>query len=212
MKKLNKKLNRTRNLSIFAIAFSGVMFIMWCCNVGGFSAVSLDTFVGVIVALLAIIVTFAIGWQILNAMDIRNNIKELESKIAHLKNLESQTTEQQKTIQELNINTSHLLDLTWAEQAYNNSNYAHAFLYGIRSLQNSMKLSPCKNSDYILEIISNSVSKIPIDHNINKDVQKEIKDADKIIRQQSCFELIKGQYEKSYNLFFQKVKLDDDQK
>lgn len=209
---LERKINCALTLSAASLIIISAIVCLWMFKSREVAVVTLDTFVGVIVALLAIIVTFAIGWQILNAMDIRNNIKELESKIAHLKDLESQTTEQQKTIQELNINISHLLDLTWAEQAYNNSNYAHAFLYGIRSLQNSMKLSPCKNSDCILEIISNSVSKIPIDHNINKDVQKEIKDADKIIRQQSCFELIKGQYEKSYNLFFQKVKLDDDQK
>ena len=53
-----------------ALLFSVVTILLWICNVGGFTVVSLDTFVGVIVALLAIIVTFVIGWQIYNAIDI----------------------------------------------------------------------------------------------------------------------------------------------
>ena len=47
---------------------------------GGFSAVNLDIFVGVIVALLAIIVTIAIGWQIWDAMDLKSNFALLNKK------------------------------------------------------------------------------------------------------------------------------------
>ena len=52
-----------------ALLFSVVTIVLWICNVGGFTVVSLDSFVGVIVALLAIIVTFVTGWQIYNRVE-----------------------------------------------------------------------------------------------------------------------------------------------
>ena len=60
-----------------SLAISITMLVLWCCNVGGFTVVNLDSFVGVIVALLAIVVTLAIGWQIFNSIEIRNKIESL---------------------------------------------------------------------------------------------------------------------------------------
>lgn len=88
MENLNKKINRAIRLSITAIALSGVMFLLWSCNAGGFSAVNLDTFVGVIVALLAIIVTIVLGWQIVNVLDIKyrmQKVSQLEEQLELLK-------------------------------------------------------------------------------------------------------------------------------
>ena len=62
-----------------SLAISITMLVLWCCNVGGFSVVSLDSFVGVIVALLAIVVTLAVGWQIFNSIEIRNRIEKLDA-------------------------------------------------------------------------------------------------------------------------------------
>ena len=46
---INSKLNWTLVSSILAVVLSTTILLMWCCNVGGFSVVSLDTFVGVII-------------------------------------------------------------------------------------------------------------------------------------------------------------------
>ena len=70
MENLSKKVNWAIGLSVVALILVAIMFVLWCCNAGGFSAVSLDTFVGVIVALLAIIVTIVLGWQIFNIFEL----------------------------------------------------------------------------------------------------------------------------------------------
>lgn len=67
-------------LSIISIV--GVLSIwgLWVFGTMKLSVVSLDTFIGVIVALLAIIFTVIIGWQIINTIEIRNWMNQLEQR------------------------------------------------------------------------------------------------------------------------------------
>lgn len=64
------------------ISFIGVLSIwgLWIFNGFKLSVVSLDTFIGVIVALLAIIFTVVVGWQIINAIEMRDKLAELEKR------------------------------------------------------------------------------------------------------------------------------------
>ena len=39
---------------------------------------SLDTFIGVMVTMVGILVTFAVGWQIINALEIKNKLAEID--------------------------------------------------------------------------------------------------------------------------------------
>lgn len=74
--------NNNNNLSLWlsVISLVGVatFAVLWICNVRPQSVVSLDSFVGVATGLIGIMVTFAIGWQIVNAMEIKSKISELE--------------------------------------------------------------------------------------------------------------------------------------
>lgn len=205
MQKLKKKLNWAIRLSISAIILSVTMLVIWCCNVGGFEVVELDTFVGVIVALLAIIVTIVLGWQIINTMEIK-------SKIEYLNELDNKIKKQQEKYIKTTTTVDHLVNLTWANQSIKDSNYEHAFVYAIKSLQKSMLLTPCKNVDNLLQIINTSAKKISKYQIIQQESINIIKQANNSIREQNNFNLIKDKYEKSYNLFFEKIKLDDKQK
>lgn len=71
-----------KNLSIILslLALVGVVVlavVMVCLNVS-LSNVSLDTFIGVMVTMIGILVTFAVGWQIINALEIKNKLAEIE--------------------------------------------------------------------------------------------------------------------------------------
>ena len=79
-----KKWSFAHICAFLSLAISVTMLVLWCCNVGGFTVVSLDSFVGVIVALLAIVVTLAVGWQIYNRIDFKNRIKEHYTRIVQL--------------------------------------------------------------------------------------------------------------------------------
>ena len=74
-----KKWSLAHICAYLSLAISVTLLVLWCCDVGGFTVVSLDSFVGVIVALLAIIVTLAIGWQIYNSIELNERIKKLNT-------------------------------------------------------------------------------------------------------------------------------------
>ena len=52
--------------------------MLWLCNCIELSVIGLDTFIGVIVALLALIFTITIGYQIINAIEFRREIMDLK--------------------------------------------------------------------------------------------------------------------------------------
>ena len=205
MKKLNKKLNRTRNLSIFAIAFSGVMFIMWCCNVGGFSAVNLDTFVGVIVTLLAIIVTFVLGWQIFNIFELKNKIDEVNE-------LKSQFEKQNACIDELSIKTEHRLFLTWGDIAFELNQYDNAVYYYIISLSHSLKLHDPINVPKLITMLQAGCGLISAKVKLDTKSKENLCAANKRILESPYFCCIKDNYERIYSQYIQNVELDDSQK
>ena len=64
------------------ISFVGVLSVwgLWIFGSMELSVVSLDSFVGAIVALLAIIFTMIIGLQIVNAIDVREKMSEFEKR------------------------------------------------------------------------------------------------------------------------------------
>lgn len=195
MKKLNKKLNRTRNLSIFAIAFSGVMFIMWCCNAGGFSAVSLDTFVGVIVALLAIIVTFVLGWQIFNIFELKNKIDEVNE-------LKSQFEKQNACIDELSIKTEHRLFLTWGDIAFELNQYDDAVYYYIISLSHSLKLHDPINVSKLITRLQKGCRLISAKVKLDTKSKENLCAANKMILESPYFCFIEDKYERIYSQYY----------
>lgn len=74
---------RTRLTTILSLlSFVSVVILIgfWIFGAMKLSVVSLDTFIGVIVALLAIIFTLVIGWQIINTIEMRDKITELEKR------------------------------------------------------------------------------------------------------------------------------------
>ena len=72
-----KKCSFAHICAYLSLAITITILVLWCSNVGGFTVVSLDSFVGVIVALLAIVVTLAIAWQIYNSFELKAKIEEL---------------------------------------------------------------------------------------------------------------------------------------
>ena len=72
--KLETKIKWAITLSIMAIASVITCVTIWACKNLELKAISLEVFIGVIVALLAVIVTFVVAWQINNTLEINNKI------------------------------------------------------------------------------------------------------------------------------------------
>ena len=77
------------------ISFVGVLSVwgLWIFGSMELSVVSLDSFIGVIVALLAIIFTVIIGFQIVNAINMREKMSQLEKRQMEILENERQLAE-----------------------------------------------------------------------------------------------------------------------
>lgn len=83
------------SLLLSIISIVGVLSVwgLWLFGSMELSVVSLDTFVGVIVALLAIVFTVIIGFQIVNAIDMREKMSQLHKRQMEILENERQLAE-----------------------------------------------------------------------------------------------------------------------
>lgn len=182
-----------------SLAISVTLLVLWCCNVGGFTVVSLDSFVGVIVALLAIIVTLAIGLQIYNSIELNERIKNLNT-------LEERLIKQDKTLKQHNNKANHLITYIYGVEAKREKKYIEAFRYYMASLRCSMLLDKPINVDHLLNDLEEVTANIEESTICVIKRLKEIKKYDKVIRKSYSYDIIKSRYERIYNDFCSKVK------
>ena len=65
-------------LSLLAVVGVVIIILLSVFYKASLADVSLDTFIGVMVTMVGILVTFAVGWQIINALEIKNKLAELK--------------------------------------------------------------------------------------------------------------------------------------
>ena len=202
-KKENKETTNNSPLivifSSLALFFSLTLSFLWCINVGGFEVVSLDSFVAVIVALLAVAVTFVLGWQIYNTIELKNKIQELE----HLREL---SDKQESELDRLNHHTSHLIGLTWGDNMYEKKKYLSAFRYYVISLYHTLSTPEPMNITKISKLIKLCGEKMTPDNKIPQDKYDEIIKTDGQIRQLPNYSLIENWYNEAYEHFETKIK------
>lgn len=179
-------------------ALSIVLIILWCCNTGGFSVVNLDSFVGVIVALLAILTTVVLGWQIFNAIEMKQKIQDLET-------LKNQFAEQKETVEQLSFKTRHCIFLIWGDDAADNDENEEAFRYFISALRFSMALNDPINIDVIqrqMSIVANRIKKGTSHQN---EFYQEVINHDRAIRGLPSYVYIKTWYEPLFDIYISNV-------
>lgn len=195
-----KKWSLANLCAYLSLAISVTLLILWCCNVGGFTVVSLDSFVGVIVALLAIVVTLAVGWQIYNSIEIRGEIAKLSA-------LKEIINVQEKNIKQETGKSQHLISYILGNEAYKEKKYLNAFRYLMSSLKYSMQLDSPLNIGSLLkglELINDHISREnDFDSTI---IEEEISTYNNDIKSSSGYNLIKERYEEIYKIFCSKVK------
>lgn len=194
-----KKWSSAHLCAYISLAISITFLALWCCNVGGFTVVSLDSFVGIIVALLAIIVTSAIGWQIYNGIEINERIKKLNT-------LEERLIRQDKTLKQQNNRSNHLISFIYGVEAKREKDYLEAFRYFMASLRCSMLLDKPINVDHLLKDLEKVNVVIKDGTMCEFERLNEIREYDIAIRKSYSYDIIKSRYERIYNIFCTKVK------
>lgn len=81
-----------KNLSIILslVALVGVIsvWVLWCLSVIDFAVVTTDTFIGAMTGILGLLITFVVGWQIVNVLEIKDRmqkVSQLEEQLSSLK-------------------------------------------------------------------------------------------------------------------------------
>lgn len=192
-----------KNLSIIlsSLALIGVIALAMVILFGkiSLSHISLESFIGIIATLIGVLVTFAVAWQIINGLEIKNKLNE----IGDLKN---KVEEQNQTIEELSLKTRHLLTLTMATDTLENDEAEEAFRYCLTSLVNTMKLNTPINIEKTLDLLNECTKHFNSNHKIEKEFYDETLKLDKEIRLLHNYDFIRTQYEPLIELYIQKVK------
>ncbi len=187
-----------RICSYVSLAISIVLLFLWCCNVGGFQVVNLDTFVAVIIALLAIIVTIVLGWQIYNTIELKEKMKELDI-------LKNELNEQKKNVDQLSHKTSHMIGLTWGENSLEKEIYPSAFYYLIFALKSALLLENPVNIDIINSDMNKATAHIKKGDRLIDNQYNDVINKDKELRTLNNYCFIKEWYEPMFKIFVDNV-------
>ncbi len=198
-----KKENISILFSILSIICAISVWVLWICNVWKFSVVSLDSFVGVMIAILGILVTFAIAWQIINALELKSKITEIEQLKPELEKLESQL------LGIASISKAEMGNML-ASQAMNQKQLVLAFQYIHKSLLANV-LAPVEYAIYVssnLQLLDKITTSLEQEI-ITKETWEITKKTEKEIREAANFNLIKEQYNTIMSEFYRKVHYEE---
>lgn len=202
MKDQNIKSTWALCLSIAAILLCLLVFALWALEVMPHSVVTVDSFIGACVALLGVIVTVAVGWQIYNAI-------EMKEKIAEIDRLQQQQEGQEHRMEQMYCNASCAAGHAMVAVAENRKDYVDAFRWTLVSLKFSLWMDKPMNVSEMLADLQRYQEKIPADSTYPKMFMDEIFEHDKSIRESRAYNIFASQYEKTSAEFMKKVKAED---
>lgn len=182
-----------------ALAISVILAFLWICNVNGLTVVTLETFVGVIVALLAIIVTIAIIWQIFNVVEIRNRIQDLNK-------LEDKINNQEKSLEQFKFEISKDLYSIMMVIKRDKNELLIAFLFSLAALDSEIQLDEPDQYDIFLDFMETLNEFVGDSVEADKNLMDSIRERNSGLRSRSNYRLIKRRYEPLYDKLMSKVK------
>lgn len=190
-------------LSITAILLCILVFMLWIFEVIPHSIISSETFIGACVTLLSIIVTIAVGWQIFNAIDMRQMMRQLEEK---QKDIDEAQRKLDKEVRKNYSHSLHLHHMTLAMQQEVAHQYAPAVFYYFGALYAGMGLNmPYDNNDYIWVHVKLCLAQLTGVTKVPAQMYKDIGDIDALIRASDEYHWIRTQYEPFFEEFKSKI-------
>lgn len=159
------------------------------------SDVSLDTFIGVMVTMIGILVTFAVGWQIINALEIKSKLAEIET-------IKNDIKEQREQMLELAESTKHESMLIRAQEFYRCGDHIHATICAMDSLLHCLPLKVPSNINLVLQSVEAFAAQI--NTFITAEDNEEIIQIDDAIRRANNYIFIQEHYEQIYDKFIKR--------
>ena len=192
------------------ISFVGVLSIWGFCLFGNMelSVVSLDTFVGVIVALLAIVFTVIVGLQIVNAIEMRDKMAELEKRQMEILENERQLAENDRLHVMEAYNLQAGINGECAEAYFAKGLYIEAFTFYHAALHHAIlanQKSQLNRVNQLLSIVQLITTKPVV--NFSSLAQQINVDMEGIRKTTSYRNCLSEVYEQTMQAFWQKMKM-----
>lgn len=172
------------------------------------SVVSLDTFIGVIVALLAIIFTVIVGWQIINAIEMRDRMAELEKQHNNLVENERILAENDRLHTKEAYNLQSGLCGEIAESYRTKGQYIEAFTFYHAALYFAILSERPNQMNHLnqMNLILSLITTQPV-INFTSLAQQIKEDANRIRKTTSYRNCLSEIYEQTMQEFWQRMKM-----
>ena len=169
-----------------ALAGIVILAVLWWCRSVSLTAVSLDTFIGVMVGMVGILVTFAVGWQIINALEIK-------SKLAEIERLKTEINEQHSQIEQIVARSAYDAAVNRSYTLHKIGEYIKAFASTLEAIQHCLQIDEYEDLDILLHNLQmNAIGS----HNLfcHESDNELIVTADAAVRQSPKYAMIKDRY------------------
>ena len=190
------KKNLSLILSLLALVGVVVLAVLWWCRSVSLTAVSLDTFIGVMVGMVGILVTFAVGWQIINALEIK-------SKLADIERLKTEINAQHARIEKIAARSAFDTAMNRSYTLHETGEYIKAFACTLEAIEHCLQIDEYEDLDILLHNLKANATGT---YNLfcHESDNELIVKADAAIRQSPKYAMIKDRYEaaiREYNMF-----------
>ena len=205
MNNQNKKSTWALCLSVAAILLCLIVFALWAFEVMPHSVVTVDSFIGACVAWLGVIVTIAVGAQIVNVMEVKSAQRKYEEE---LKVALEKIQRQQEQIEEDKHLNALLHNCNQAKFMTDDKRYGVACFYYICALYENLQLkTPLGNETYILSEFQKCLGQKEGVWSIPQKMYEELKNADALMHQHANYHWIQAQYEPLRGEYFKRIGL-----
>ena len=198
------------NFIMSLISFVGVLSVwgLWIFGSMELSVVSLDTFVGVIVALLAIVFTVIVGLQIVNAIDMREKMSELEKRQMDILENERQLAENDRLHVMETYNLQAGINGESAESYFTKGLYVEAFAFYHAALHHAILANQKNQLNRVnqLQSIVQLITTRPVVNfsSLAQQINADMEGIRKTTSYRNCLSEI---YEQTMQAFWQKMKM-----
>lgn len=202
-------------LSMLAVVLCLFVFLLWIFETIPHSVVTPDSFIGACITLLSIIVTIAIGWQIFNAVEVKNTMNELKGKQEEVEKQKDELKEEIRKVKGLAEDNEklaiYLHTRGMALQARMLNRKDIIFLESHMSLAqmanfNDLNIDEINNC---LDDLSNTLKSINGNIELTNKIKTGFDGTVKDIRESKCYPWIKKRYENIVAEFLSKVKVKE---
>lgn len=191
-------------LSLISIVMSGAVIALWLFKAKAIAVIQLDTFIGVIVALMALLVTIVLGWQIYNAVEIKKKMISIKSLQEEQERLKNELEQAERNIKKSNVYNAFYHSTMMGLGAGMAQDYLSAFGFLINALALSLQADEPIEMKATVANLTGTANAINQRAKISKIRCDEIVNADKAIRKSKWYSLCREDYEKAYSIFLSK--------